>query len=267
MAISLIDTLDIGMFSVAQSYDLSRKEERQRSVSNLENLFFRTIRELKPDVFIEAGAKDGGTSRRARTYLPDAKITAFEANPYTYERFAPSFKDKSDGVTYLHRALSDADGQVTFNVRVFGGKPSADGQGSMLKSQEATADSKAVTVAASRLDSHFKPASFDRCAIWMDVEGAYEMVLKGGKGILNKIDALFIEVEDRSTKQGQWLAGNVMDYLADFDLMPLARDFQTRYQYNVLFLNRRNLRNDRVRLFFAEFLSAARFGAPKPATV
>lgn len=263
MALSLIDALDIGLFNIAQCYDLSRTEERQRSVRVLEALFFRLVRELTPDLFIEAGALDGSTSRKARRFLPDAKITAFEANPYNYERHAVRFKAEPCGVDYVHLALSDSDGQVTFNVRVIDGKPSTGGQGSILKVDTPSVEQEEVTVNARRLDSYFKPDSFDRCAVWMDVEGASKQVLQGAEAILSKVDLLFIELEDRASWKGQWLAGEVMEHLAKFDLLPVARDFQSRYQYNVLFLNRRNLRNDRVRLFLASFISRARFGPVK----
>jgi len=255
------DLLDLALFHSATCYDLSRRSERQRSVIELEHLFFRILRELGPDLFIEAGAKDGATSRRARRYLPRARITAFEANPHTHARFAPLHAAHPEGISYLHRALSDADGTVSFNVRIVGGRRSADGQGSLLAAQDSAVGHQRVSVPASRLDSWFPPGSFGRCAIWMDVEGASEQVLTGGEGILGQIDALFIETQDRAHWDGQWLAGEVRDYLARHDLVPFARDYQSRYQYNVLFLNAAHLRNARIRLFLSEYLSAARYGA------
>jgi len=257
MPFNMIDVLDLSLLQSARSYDLSVKAERLRSVSELEYLFFRIVRELDPDLFVEAGAKDGSTSRRARKYLPLATITAFEANPFTYRRFESAFSAGSGKISYLHRALSDADGEVTFNVRVVNGKPAADGQGSILTSQDTSVGHQAVTVNASRLDTFFPADTFNRCAIWMDVEGASRQVLKGATSILPQVDALFIEVQDRPGWENQWLSSDVMQFLADFDLMPICRDFQARYLYNILFLRSVNLRNDRVRLFIAEHLSNA----------
>lgn len=255
--ISPVHALDLALFQSAGGYDLRSKADRKRSTDDLERLFFRIVRELSPDLFIEAGAKNGSTSRRARRYLPEALITAFEANPMNFARYSPNFESHPDRISYLHQALSDADGEVTFNVRIVDGRPAADGQGSLLTSENSSSPHKVVTVPAVRLDSHFSADSFDRCAVWMDVEGASKQVLEGGSGILDKIDALFIEVEDRVMWDGQWLGKDVMAFLLQYDLVPFARDYQSRYQYNVLFLKRPYLDNARVRLFFAEYLSMA----------
>lgn len=222
------------------------KDERRRSVVGLETLFFEICTALSPDLFIEAGAKDASSSRRARAYLPKARIVAFEANPHTYRRFHRNPDNAAKDVRYLNLALSDADGPVTFNVRVIKGKPSADGQNSLLVRQDSRVDNLEVTVEATRLDRHFPSDTFDSAALWVDVEGANRQVLMGATGILHKAAVIFIEVEDKSFWNGQWLAKDVLKYLGEHDLVEVARDHQSRHQYNSLLIRRDLLDSDRV---------------------
>ena len=81
------ELFELSLLSSASYYDLSDRESRLRSVRDLEGLFLRMCRAARPTLFIEAGAKDAATSRRARRYLPNARIIAYEANPHTYGRF------------------------------------------------------------------------------------------------------------------------------------------------------------------------------------
>jgi FkbM family methyltransferase len=161
-------------------------EARKRSVEALETLFFDLCRELAPDLFIEAGAKDAYASRRIPEGLPNARVVAFEANPFTFKRFKKKIDYRAQGVEYIHRALSDSEGTVTFNVRIVDGRMSSDGQGSMLVATRSKVGTTPVEVASSRIDCFFPPESFGRCAIWIDVEGASREVLRGASGILDK---------------------------------------------------------------------------------
>ncbi len=221
----------------AAGYGMLAPDQRKNTVQELEALFFDILTSLQPDLFIEAGAKDARTSRRARSHLPNARIVAFEANPFTYKRFAGNKKNRPRKVEYLHRALSNSNGEITFKVRMEQGKPAANGQGSILpKSTDKATDFTEVTVETSRLDSVFPNTTFNRCALWVDVEGAHEMVLSGAQGILAQVDTVFIEVEDRGVWKDQWLAPDVERFFAEAGLIAVARDYQSRIQYNILFL-------------------------------
>lgn len=233
-------------------------EARKASVDALETLFFEVCGALAPDLFIEAGAKDAFAARRVRGHLPEARIVAFEANPFTYKRFVKKIDYPGQGVEYLHRALSDHDGSVSFNVRVVEGKMAADGQGSMLAKTRSEVGTVPVEVACSRIDSFFPPGSFRRCAVWMDVEGASRQVLTGAVGALPGLDAVFIEVEDRENWEGQWLAKDVEDFLRGHDIVPVGRDFQSVHQNNVLFLRRSALENPGIRALVARLPPEAR---------
>lgn len=74
------------------------------------------------------------------------------------------------------------------------------------------------------------------CVLWVDVEGANEVVLKGARSALARTSAVFIEVEDKRLWDSQWLSDDVANYLYDLGLRPVARDYQSTHQYNLMFV-------------------------------
>jgi FkbM family methyltransferase len=258
-------TRDLTMFAAASSYNLSEPTEKRRSVDDLARFFYEVSRALGPDLFIEAGAKDASSSRRARRRMDPKRIVAFEANPYTHKTYARKFsKNNIDrNIEYLHLALSDQPGQVTFNVNKSAeGKPVVDGRGSLLKHEYKPNGFIEVTVEATSLDTFFADHDYSSCAMWIDVEGALEGVLTGGASTLDKASIVIVEIEDRSMwGSGQWMREDVVSYLYDHGLVPVARDFQSRYQYNIVFIRQTVLDSaERVRWLLARHLSATGAG-------
>lgn len=213
------------------------KAERMRSVAELEEFFFELVRLVNPSLFVEAGAKDAGASRKVSTLLTGAAIVAFEANPYTFRRFKKKYDYRASGIQYRNQALASRVGSVSFNLRKSDdGRPAADGQGSLLKFTEYAPGHIQVTVPCTTLDTvmdEFGPAS-EGCVLWVDVEGATEEVMGGATRTLSTASVIFIEVEDKEYWGAQWLAERVLSHLHAAGLHPVARDFQSRAQYNVL---------------------------------
>lgn len=259
----LLHAYDLAMLANAANYDLRGRTERLRSAGDLAGLFHRAVRAARPDLVVEAGAKDAEASRRARRYLDaSTRVVAFEASPYVHERFREQNTGGSHPIEYRHLALSDAPGQVTFHVRRRkDGRPMADGRGSLRSMQEKhhRHGYEQVVVEATTLDAFFEVSEIDSCALWVDVEGASQEVLTGGHELLSKTDALLIEVEELGEwKWGRtWTVTDVCDHLFDYGLIPVARDYQSRYQYNVLFVSDRLLHDPDFRARLARFRSAA----------
>jgi FkbM family methyltransferase len=251
---------ELRLVSTADSYDLRHASERKRSARELARLFFRLFKVVEPDLFVEAGAKDGRVSRRALRFLHSARAVAFEANPHTYDLYRADHPAGA-GVEYLHLALSDRPGEVTFNVRqTEQGTPRADGHGSLMeRSGDYGYDFESVTVAATTLDDFFADSDHERCALWVDVEGAAASVLGGGRHLLERAQVVMIELEDREFWEGAWRAPQVMRFLMDRGLVPIARDFEFKHQYNVVFVRDELLTDHLVRLRLTQHLSAARF--------
>ena len=243
----------------ASFFDLARKAERLRSVSELERFFFRVCGIVQPGLFVDAGASDARTSLRARRHMPDCRIVAVEANPVTYQLHSsdPKFDDKR--IEYLHTALGDENGEITFNAVSVDGKLTDDEKGSICVSLDQERHTQPVVVPGARMDTLFAEFKFEHCCIWMDVEGATKKALIGAPYVLSKTIGLFVEVEDQQFWQNQWLAADVMNHLLKADMVPVGRDFQSRYQYNLFFIKRSSLHIPRVRFAYTEYLSRIAF--------
>ncbi len=229
------------MKSLATHFRLWEPGERLRSVRALENAYFGFLRILQPDTFVEAGAHNAKVSVRARSLLPNAQICAYEANPYNYATFKNNRELAEHAIRYDHYALSDRAGTVRFNVRTkFEDKdlPLVNPRSSILRVVDERVGTNEVTVPCTTLDTQLPLETFKSCALWVDVEGANREVLSGGAGVLSRTSLLMIEVEDNAVWQGQWVSFDVIDHLSKLGLYPVARDFQSRTQYNIIFLNR-----------------------------
>ncbi len=228
-------------------YEVVDPETRLRSVRALVELFFDLVESVDVRRFVEAGAKDGSASLRAVRRGGIQCVVAFEPNPYTFRRFASEFE--GSGVTYEQLALVDGDPrQVTFYVkRTSEGSPWADGQGSLLIPTDHPPGCEEVTVEGVTLDSYLGAPDGVSTALWVDVEGASAGVLRGAAALLQDTSVMIVEVEERPAWEGQqWLAPDVIAYLRRFGLVPVARDRQSRFQFNIVFVRANCLRHPPV---------------------
>ncbi len=229
------------------------KQSRVESVERLIELFFGLIDDLDVGRFVEAGAKEADASQRAAAGRADRDVVAFEANPFTHRRFEERLRETR--VDYRHLALSESPGTIKFNVRRNAdGNPIADGQGSLLgRASYKPGYVEGVEVEAVTLDSFFAERdggtiSPARVACWVDVEGASSMVLRGAQALLGRTDVLMIEVEGRPAWDGQeWLWADVVEFVRGFGLVPIARDAQSRFQFNIVFVRDSLVKSPQVR--------------------
>ncbi|MDX0227191.1 FkbM family methyltransferase [Sinorhizobium meliloti] len=234
----LITMHEISMISTSGLYQLWGKgSQRKASNKALVELFFGIVKILQPSLFIEAGAKKADTSVRARQFLQKARIVAFEASPDNFAAYSKSEPHAENGVEYLHYALSDKEGTIEFNIRTAVAGEAVwvnSGANSILPRANGSTEYKTVSVPSKRLDDFF--AGSGSCALWVDVEGASKQVLTGAKETLKKALVAIVEVEDYEVWAGQWKARQVIEAFLDAGLVPIARDFEYKGQYNVVFL-------------------------------
>ena len=237
---SVLLSHELAIMATAVKYNLNDKRHRIHSNKSLVRLFFNLTEIIGVDLFVEAGAREASASRHVKAKLPAARVVAFEANPYNYAEFEAINRDA--GVEYFHLALSDHPGPVTFNVhRDEAGAPRANGQASLLKREKTPADFERgfieATVDGVTLDAFFADHYFTCAGMWVDVEGACGLVLPGARDLLAKTAVLMIEVEEQQFWGAEhWLREQVVSYLFDLGLVPVARDFEYRYQYNIVFV-------------------------------
>lgn len=218
--------------SSARMCNLTSEEIEQRLIA----YFRRLCRRLAPAVVLEIGAHEASFSRWAATELPDARVIAFEANPHVHAKFASRLADTR--VDYLNVAVSPVNGQVELNLPLQVGDKTRKLTSRMasLAVHTRASDQVQVTVPSVRLDDHVDLAEGERVVAWIDVEGANEAVLRSGPSVLDRTDAIYIEVEPETTWEGQWLDSDVALHLRRHGLVPVVRDISRQHQYNVVFV-------------------------------
>lgn len=250
----LINAFDLALMQSASRWLLNDRAGRKASAKWLRNTYERLLREaIKPKVFWELGAFEAAFSRQLRAALPATTFHAFEANPYTYEKFREQVSD--DGVNYHHKALGPEDGTAVFKIgRSLGDRelPPEMGCNSLLtKSGDRTYEDASVEMVA--LDSFAAERGLlgEPSAVWIDTEGFAFQVLQGMRKTLKSTSFVFIEVEDRQLWQGQKTAADVRRFLFGEGFIPILRDFEFKQQYNVLFCKPAVYERADVRLILA----------------
>lgn len=169
--------------------------------------FARLVQKYVTDtpVLYEIGAFDGHDVTLFLEVIPEAKVVAFEASPYTFDMY-----------------LSNAPFQA-YNIAV-GNKT---GKTTFYESHERTISSlyprseyqwKQVTVPETTLDdfiqSHSVPVP---TVVKIDAEGATYDVLLGMTKTLPTVKVLYLETEDHPYWEGQKLHEEVVTLLPDYE--------------------------------------------------
>lgn len=260
---------ELRMQAHAGFFDLSDPTEKRRSAVALVNLYLDLLVSLNPPLFIEAGARGAAVSFRVRKLLPEARIVAFEANPYNIEHYRQKFNYTKKRVRYEHLALADASGELSFYVRksVDGvSLPMVNGQNSLFRRTAPNTEYEEMKVQAVRLDDYFSPAEAENCCLWIDVEGSTGKVIAGAARLLGQTQLLMIEVEDQPLWRDQWLVRHVLEFLYPLGLIPIARDFEwLPSNYNIVCVRDRLLERPDFRSAIDRFYSSAALKNPEPA--
>lgn len=229
---------DLRLAQLSQFYDLTQKEERKRSARSLRDFFYLCVKTLRPDVSLEIGAHDASYSMYVQQAAPRCRVFAFEANKAVHERFAEKLEGKK--VDYRFTAVANVTGTITFQRMVHDGVKAVSplvGHNSLLKRAKDLYEYEECTVPSIRLDDFAEQERLQGCVVaWIDVEGALGMVLEGATKTLDMIQALFIEVEDASVWKDQKTWNSVLEHMVAAGFMPIARDFERKRQFNVLFM-------------------------------
>jgi FkbM family methyltransferase len=231
---------------------LDRGEEGSAGNGRLTSLLWDVLERLRPTVFLDIGAFDGACAVAAKKRFPRLLVYSFEANPEIFALHKPAVS--AAGVTYLNRAIADSAGSVKMYAPrtlsryydkgvVLPGhinEPKTTGKTSLLlRNEEAVYEE--FNVDASTLDGFLVEEGFDvaqqRIALWIDVEGAADKVLKGAEKALASAVAVLIEVENFEFWKEQKDSAYITRELIAKGFVPVARDREYGdHQFNILFV-------------------------------
>ncbi len=229
---------DLALLQTAANYDLYSRDDRHASHDWLVELFGRLVtRAIKPELVLELGAFSADFSCGQRPRLPDSQFHAFEANPHNYARYRSQVE--AAGVGYHPLAIGEAVGERIFNLVVKrDGKDVSPTRGSnSLRTKPLDINYEEIPVQMVSVDHFVREQGLvgRSAALWIDLEGTAHEALSGAERTLADTSVIFVEVEDHPFWTGQKLSGEVRTLLARSGFIPLARDFQYKQQYNVIY--------------------------------
>ena len=209
---------------------------------NGETMRLEEVRDMgiNPNTILDIGAHTGQFHSWSKRVWPDVGVFMIEANP-----LHESHLDKlamMNGDKYLIAALGDEEREVTFYTR--SDKPHTEGN-SYYKEHNYWDIPQLVQetkVTLQKLDNLFEnDAVFD--IIKVDTQGSEIDILKGGKDLVSKAQAIILEVSFIEYNEGAPTAEETIDYMNEIgfeERMSIGEhyDGETIVQKDLLFTNK-----------------------------
>lgn len=161
----------------------------------------------------DVGSRDGHQSVEFRTWFPEARIVAFEANPNQISLCVNT--TKKHNVEIVPKAAGDTNGKTIFFIA-----SNNVGASSLLKNANHPRSNKwpqsKTTVDMVRIDDWCSQNNIDTIdLLWMDVQGAEKIVLDGCGDYLKNVRAICTEVEIAHMYENSILKGELDRYLSE----------------------------------------------------
>ncbi len=223
------------------------KRYKQYSHSALTEVFDQLIDRLNVTSAIEIGAFKADFSQRFTRNNTQRTALAVEANPYNFEAFKKTLA--AAGVHYHHAAIQDQTGTCTLQLSVTDRDVKNGyirGNNSIL-SASARPETQPLTVPATTLDvlvadyvaaGKLADPALSPPVLWIDVEGALNLVIAGGHETIKQSLAIFTEVEATELWDDQVIFPQICAELEELGFNPFLRDCEYEPdQFNVLFVH------------------------------
>lgn len=194
------------------------------------NNFIKHI-EKKNEKFIifDIGARDCVQSIEFYNAFPNSKIYAFECNPNTLDICKKNIEPYSDRITLIEGAVCDYDGNITFypinqEKTITTWKDGNPGASSIFKSNgkytvETYIQDEIITH-CHRLDSVMEKYDISNVdIIWMDLQGAEMLALKGLGNHLQNVKYIHTEVSYKEMYLGQVMFDELNNYILSNDFV------------------------------------------------
>ena len=199
----------------------------------------------KAYVIFDIGSRDCQQSIEFYKTFPNAKIYAFECNPNTLDLCEQNIISYQDRITLIKGAVCDYDGSITFypinqektKTTWKDGNP---GASSLFKSNGKytveTYVQDEITTNCHRLDTIMNKHNIP-CVdiIWMNLQGAELLALKGLGNKLSFVEYLYTEVSHREIYTGQVMYKELNDYMIKNNFSILNNLSLRGWQENVVY--------------------------------
>jgi len=201
-------------------------------------------------MILEVGARDCGETLEFHRAFPDAVIYAFECNPATL----PLCRRAVQGIPQIHlieKAVADHDGEVRFFpidqektiTDQVDGNPGASSL--FLASPDYPEEryiQHEIVVEATSLKTFFAQNAIGAIdLVWMDIQGAELLALRGMHDGVRDLKLIHVEVEFFEIYQGQPLFPEIRRYLSQHGFSFLGFTVYSKFSADAVFANRRHI--------------------------
>ena len=174
-------------------------------------------------VIFDVGSRDCMQSIEFYNHFPNAQIYAFECNPNTIEICKKNIEPYKDRITLIEGAVCDYDGDITFypinqKNTITSWKDGNPGASSIFKSNGEYTIEKYVqdeiTTNCHRLDTVMQKNGISKVdIIWMDLQGAELLALKGLGDFIQDLIYIHTEVSYKAMYTGQVMYNELNDFI------------------------------------------------------
>lgn len=187
---------------------------------------------------LDIGARDGLQSLEFNRWFPDAKIFTFEPISSSYE-FTKKITSDIQNISVLPYAINSFDGKTKF-YEVYNGNV---GASSLLKTTSHYRSrqwlQKEIEVDCINLSNWLETKKIEKVdLIWMDVQGAENIVLESLGKFLKNVDAIATEVGIDKLYENSIMKESLDEYLSDFICLDATPE-PSMTEMDVIYLNKK----------------------------
>jgi len=205
----------------------------------------KTLKLEEGSVIFEIGCHHGYDTDEIIKIFPNSKVYAFEPDPRNLKILKERGLYDKDGLEIIEACVSNKDGWETFYLS--GGIPTLWGTFEMgeetkkhLRAGEWTASSsikkpkehinihpwckfkKEIKVKSIKLQTFCKEREINRIDfVWMDVQGAEDLVFEGAGEALNNIKYIYTEYDNTELYENQLNLNQIESKLEDFEIVEI----------------------------------------------
>jgi FkbM family methyltransferase len=211
----------------------------------IENFIKHIKNKNEPYIIFDIGSRDCVQSIEFYEYFPNSKIYAFECNPNTLDICKKNIESYSDRITLIKGAVCDYDGNIKFypinqQKTITTWEDGNPGASSIFKSNGnytvETYIQDEITTPCHRLDSVMNKYGISKVdIIWMDLQGAELLALKGLGNHLQNVKYIHTEVSYKEMYSGQVMFDELNNYILSNDFVIKNNFFLTGWQEDVIY--------------------------------
>lgn len=205
-------------------------------------------------VIFDIGSRDCEQSIEFYKNFPHSKIYAFECNPNTLHICRKNIEKYKDRITLIEGAVCDYDGEITFypidqEKTITSWKDGNPGASSIFKSNGKYTVEKYVQneikTNCHRLETIINKYNIPHVdIIWMDLQGAELLALKGLGNYIETVKYIHTEVSHKEMYTGQVMYNALNDYILTYGFRVLNNLTYSGWQEDIIYKKNNNNNKD-----------------------